>query len=165
MEKLIGDGPAVHLKGSRGIAHTVKSRCILNSLIQTKEGVLRVITSHFYLTDGNAEITQQLEMAKMVSSIVKYSKKDIPTIFSGDLNIRAQSYTVFKISEELECHTTDLADSLSENHIAKQADFPLGLTIDHVFSSGLHHVSTEAVEIEFSDHKALVSEFSLGTQE
>jgi endonuclease/exonuclease/phosphatase family metal-dependent hydrolase len=159
-DNLINDGPLPHMPGSRGIAHSIKSRAILSVLVQTPTGPVRVITTHFTVSDLCTETFQMLEMSKMIWSLVSHAK-DIPTIFSADLNIRAQSYSVLKISQAMECHSKDFTDTLSANHGAKQKDFPDGLAVDHVFSKGLEHISTDLVEVDFADHKALVSEFNL----
>jgi endonuclease/exonuclease/phosphatase family metal-dependent hydrolase len=160
VENILSDDPTLHFEGSRAIKHLVKSRSILSTLIRTPNGLIRVVNSHFPLSDLCTEIIPQLEMAKMIWSHIKFSS-DIPTIFSADLNIRPQSYSVAKISEVLECHTKDFINILASTHIAKQKDFPSGLAIDHVFSKGLIHKSTNGVEIDFSEHMAIVSEFML----
>ena len=161
---LINDITNVHkdtiFPGSRGLKHSVKSRCILCVTIQTPTTLLRVINTQFTVSDLCTETIQMLEMSKLINSLVTHSK-NLPTILSGDLNIRAQSYSVSKLSEVLTCHTLNLKDSLSSTHPAKKKDFPDGLAIDHVFSKNLKHQSTETIEINFSDHKAIVSEFTL----
>jgi len=69
--------------------------------------------------------------------------------------------SVEKIKEVLTCHTQEIKDTLSLTHQAKLSDFPQGLTIDHVFSTKLAHHGTQAVEVDFSEHKALISQFDL----
>ncbi|PIZ44968.1 hypothetical protein CO180_03075 [candidate division WWE3 bacterium CG_4_9_14_3_um_filter_41_6] len=155
---IINDSPQDIYQGSRGIRHAVKSRCILSVLVQTSNGLLRVVTTHFTVSDVCTETMQMFEMSQLLKSFVK-NATDVPTIFSGDLNIRAQSYSVEKIKEELTCHTEELTDTLSKTHIAKKTDFPSGLAIDHVFSKNLKHLSTRMQDVDFSEHKALVSEF------
>jgi len=158
--ELIDDVMTDNFPGSRGLKHSQKSRCILNCLISTPEGLLRAISTHFTVSDLCTETTQMYEMSLIINSLVKNSK-DLPTILSADLNIRAQSYSVLKISEVLTCHTKNLKDTLSDKHVAKKTDFPEGLAIDHVFSKGLEHLETNAIEVDFSNHKAVVSKFNL----
>ncbi len=158
--ELVNDTAAMNFSGSRGVKHAVKSRCIVTAIIQAPEGIVRTITTHYSVSDLCTETIQMLEMSQMISSLVKYSK-NIPTIFSGDLNIRVGSYSIAKLSEVMECHTKDLKDTLSLKHESKKKDFPEGLAIDHVFSKSLGHLSTKAIEVEFSNHKALVSEFDI----
>lgn len=158
--ELIVDTAANNFSGSRGVKHAVKSRCIVNSLINTPEGILRVITAHYSVSDLCTETLQMLDMSRMISSLVRYSK-ELPTIFSGDLNIRSGSYSVAKLSEVMTCHTKDLKDTLSLAHESKKKDFPEGLAVDHVFSVNLIHQSTDPVEIDFSNHKAIISKFEM----
>ncbi len=147
--------------GSRGLKHCLKSRAILTVLVDTGKGLLRIVTTHYTVSDHCTETIQMYEMSKMINSLVKYTNNEIPTIFSGDLNIRAKSYSVSKLSETLTCHTSKITDTLSNSHVAKQCDFPGGLAIDHVFSKGLVHHKTAAIDVDFSDHKAILSEFEI----
>lgn len=158
--EILDDKKELNFPASRGLKHWPKSRCIINSLIQTPEGLVRVINSHNTVSSFCTETIQMLEMAKMVNSIVKHSK-NYPTIYSADLNIRSHSYSVEKISELMTCHTKDLKDTLAKTHVSKSKDFPEGLAIDHVFSKGLKHIKTWTEEVSFSEHKAVFSEFKL----
>ncbi|MCA9382521.1 hypothetical protein KC660_03890 [Candidatus Dojkabacteria bacterium] len=146
--------------GSRGIKHALKSRAILTVLVDTGSGLVRIITAHYPVSDLCTETEKMYEMSMLINSKVNFAKS-YPTILSGDLNIRAQSYSVEKLEEVLTCHTKDLKDTLSKTHKAKEKDFPEGLAVDHVFSKDLKHTSTEAFEINFSEHKAIVSKFEL----
>lgn len=145
---------------SRGLINSIKSRCILSALIQTPGGLVRAITTHFTVSDLCTETPQMYDMSQMVYSIIKNSSP-LPTIFSADLNIRAQSYSVSKISEALTCHSADLVDTLSPSHKSKIKDFPQGLAVDHVFSSQLKHLDTTTIDVDFSEHKALISNFKI----
>lgn len=160
---LEGDGllsPTAVYPGSRGIKHLSKPRCILCTLIDTPVGKIRTISTHFTVTDLCTESYQMLDMSKIIKSYVENSKP-YPVIFSGDLNIRPQSYSVSLLSEAMTCHTKDFSDTLSSSHPAKVKDFPQGLAVDHVFSKNLTHLSTDLVEVDFSNHQALVSQFEL----
>lgn len=146
---------------SRGLINEVKSRCILSALIQTPEGLFKTMTTHFTVSDLCVETSQMYQMSLMINSIVKNSA-NLPTIFSADMNIRPQSYSVSKISEVMKCHTSEFTDTLSKTHRVKTNNiFPNGLAIDHVFSKDLTHNKTEAIEIDISEHKAIVSEFEM----
>lgn len=157
-EVIVDDMKTDEFPASRGIKHVTKSRCILMCLLDTPQGIIRVITTHFTVSDLCTEILQMYDIASLVTSLIKNSK-DYPTIFSGDLNIRAQSYSVTKLREVLTCHTLELKDTLSKDHVAKQKDFPEGLAIDHVFSKGLKLKKVNTEEVDFSVHKAVIAEF------
>lgn len=159
VDNLIDDVPD-NFPASRGLRNSIKSRCILVCLLQTPVGLVRVITTHYTVSDLCSETGQMFEMSKIIRSLIK-SSNDIPTIFSTDMNVRFHSYSGYTLAEVMECHTKDFTDTLTSNHKAKVRDFPEGLAIDHVFSRGLKHMSSEAIEIDFSEHKAVVSEFEL----
>lgn len=158
--EILNDVPADNLPGSRGLKHSVKSRCVLSNLIKVGETPVRLMTTHYTVSDLCTETEQMYKMSELIYSLVKNSK-DIPTIFSADLNIRPQSYSVLMLSKVMKCHTLALTDTLAMTHVAKKKDFPQGLAIDHVFSKALEHKSTNTIDVTFSEHKALVSEFSL----
>jgi endonuclease/exonuclease/phosphatase family metal-dependent hydrolase len=143
---------------SRGLVNEVKSRCVLAALIQTPAGLLRLISTHYTVSDLCVETSQMYQMSLLINSIVKHSFT-LPTIFSADLNIRPQSYSVAKISEVLTCHTVNFTDTLGPNHRARKKDFPDGLATQHVFSTGLNHLETLQQIIDFSEHQALISNF------
>ena len=160
-ERIFEDHGAVHnYPGSRGIKHATKSSCNLMCLVKTPKGVLRLVTTHFIVSDLCTETQQMYDHATLLASMIKHSQ-DVPTILSADLNIRAESYSVLKLREVIDCHSLGLTDTLSKDHVAKAIDFPEGLAIDHVFSKGVTFKSITAVEIKFSDHKAIISEFSI----
>lgn len=159
-KNILADNEKVdNFEGSRGLKHWLKSRGVLTVIVDTGDGLLRAITTHYTVSDHCTETIQMYEMSKLVKSLVKFSNQNIPTIFSGDLNIRPESYSVSKLSEVMNCHTSKIGDTLANGHIARQHGFPNGLAIDHVFSKGLKHQSTDTIEIDFSEHKAVVSEF------
>lgn len=158
--EILNDTKVRDLPASRGLKHQIKSRAILSVTIKIDHQLIRVMSTHFTVSDLCTETIQMYEMSQLISSFVHYSK-DIPTIFSADLNIRPQSYSVSLLQKELTCHTKDFTDTLSKTHIAKFKDFPGGLPIDHVFSKGLQHISTTGIEIVFSEHQAIVSEFTI----
>ena len=158
---LIGETRVAQFPGSRALANSVKPRCILSVLVDSPSGPLRVVTTHFTVTDLCTETHQMYEMSRILNSYIG-TAKPLPTIFSADLNIRPQSYSVGKISEVMTCHTKDLENTLSDDHIAiTGGDFPGGLAVDHVFSSNVEYLKTDLVQVDFSVHKALVSEFAL----
>jgi len=146
--------------GTRGLKNWIKSRCVLWAIIKTDGDYIKAITTHYTVSDLCTETVQMLQLSRMIKSLVSYSK-DLPTIFSSDMNIRAKSYSVTTLEKVMECHTRDFTDTLSISHQAKIRDFPQGLATDHVFSKGLKHQNTDAVEIDFSEHKAIISDFEL----
>lgn len=150
-----------NIPGSRGIKHWLKPRVILSVLLDINGKLVRIITTHYTVTDSCTETIQMYEMSLMIKSFIDHSNINIPCILSGDFSIRPVSYSINKISEAMTCHTKDFTDTLSKDHIAKKIDFPKGLAIDHVFSKGFKHIDTKALEIDLSVHKALISSFEI----
>jgi endonuclease/exonuclease/phosphatase (EEP) superfamily protein YafD len=128
-------------------------------VVKTDIDYIRLITTHFTVSDLCTETPQMYDMSNMINSLVKHSK-DMPTIFSADLNMIAESYSVNIIKQVLTCHTEHLTDTLSNTHRAKEKDFPEGLAVDHVFSKQFSPTQTQTVDIDFSMHKALITEFN-----
>jgi hypothetical protein len=158
--EILADVPDDHFPGSRGVKHAVKSRCVLSGLLLVNGTYLRLLSTHFTVSDFCTETTQMFELAQFIQSFVSFSA-NVPLIFSADMNIRSESYSVKLLEKVMTLHTGQLEDTLSSQHRAKQKDFPHGLAVDHVFSQALKHKKTEAIEVDFSDHKAIVSTFEL----
>lgn len=144
--------------GSRGVRHSVKSRCFISALVETENQKIRLATTHFNVSDQCTETIQMYEMACMIRSFFVHAK-ELPIIFSGDLNVRPHAYSIAKLSEVLTCHTGKFTDTLAKDHSAKKISFPEGLAIDHVFSKKLNLKNIDMKEVDFSDHKAILSEF------
>jgi len=148
-----------NITGSRGIKYSIISSSILQSIIKIDDKYLKVITTHYPVSDNCIEINSMYDLSQMIKSLVTYSG-NLPIIFAGDLNIRAQSYSVRSLNEVLDCHTSQTTNTLSNKHPARTKDYPEGLAVDHIFSRGLKHQKTTTHQIDFSDHQALISNFT-----
>ena len=159
-KELLEDDQMQEPMASRGLKHSIKSRAIPVVTLKINDQKLRVYSLNFTVSSWATETEQMYKMSQLITSNIKYSKS-LAIIASGDLNIQADSYSVKLLKKRLNHHTGDLKNTLSLSHRALEKDFPKGLAVDHVFSSGLKHLSTEAVQIDFSDHKAILSTFKL----
>lgn len=157
---LIADDTIQESMASRGLKHSIKSRSIPIVTLNIDNKPLRVYCLNFSVSSWATETEQMYSMAQMITSHIQFAKK-MPIIASGDLNVQADSYSVGLLKTVLTHHTGLLSNTLSESHRALQTDFPEGLAVDHVFSSGLNHKNTKTEQIDFSDHKAVVSEFEM----
>lgn len=144
---------------SRGLRYSAVSTCIIQALLKINDQYLKVITTHYPVSDNCIEFPAMYELSHQIKSLVTHGS-NLPIIFSGDLNIRTQSYSVRELSEVLTCHSGNLSDTLSDSHPVRNRDFPSGLAVDHVFSRGLIHHQTAANQVDFSDHKMVISHFS-----
>ena len=159
---LIGYDPNNFHPASRALTFGAFSTAILTvTLALPNNKYVKVINTHFPVSDFCVELSSMYEIAGKITSLVKYGQ-DMPMIFSGDLNIRTQSYSVELIETVLTCHTKDIDDTLAAHHKAKVRGAVSKLAVDHVFSKKLKHLETKTQEVEFSDHKMLVSEFEMG---
>lgn len=147
-------------KRSRGLRNSVKSRCTLAALLEVSGVRLRSICTQFSVSDKCTELPAMYDMAKLLASFIDNSS-DIPTILTGDLNIQQNSYSVNHLRKSLDYFSSEITDTLSNSHRAKNFDFPQGLATDHVFGKKIKHISTKAIDVEFADHKALISEFEI----
>lgn len=159
-EILVEDDNIKESMASRGLKHSVKSRAILTATVSIDGKKVRMISINYTVSSWATETEQMFKMSQLLTSKVQFSK-DLPTIVSGDMNLQSDSYSVALIKTQLQHHSGRLKSTLSESHRALATDFPDGLAVDHVFSKGLKHISTEANQIDFSDHKVLLSEFEL----
>ncbi len=154
------EGQEIKIPGSRGIKYAIISSTILHALVQINHKLIRVINTHFPVSDNCTEIIPMYEMSQLIHSQITHSS-NLPIIFAGDLNIRSSSYSVQLLSRVMDCHTQDITDTLSISHPVRSNDFPEGLAVDHVFSRGLSHIKTNTHQVDFSDHQALISDFTL----
>lgn len=157
---LIEDDNTVESMASRGLKHSIKSRAIPIVTLKLEEQLVRVYSIQFTVSSWATETEQMYTMAQLLNSQIHFSRK-IPTIMSGDFNLQSDSYSIELLKKELNHHTDNLKNTLADNHRALAVDFPEGLAVDHVFSYDLEHIETNAINIDFSDHKAIVSNFEL----
>lgn len=158
---LIDDDHIKEPMASRGLKHAIKSRAVIVVTLQTPAGPLRVYCLQYTVSSWATETEQMYQLSQMIASHLQFSKS-LPTIASGDMNIQADSYSVRLLKTQLNHHTGELTNTLSKNHRALVHDFPNGLAVDHVFSKQLEHQDTQAIQVDFSDHQAIVSNFVLG---
>lgn len=157
---LIYDEKIKEPMASRGLKHSIKSRAVAIATLETPAGAVRVYCMQYTVSSWATETEQMYKLTQMITSHLKFSRS-LPTIASGDMNIQTDSYSVRLLKTQLGHHTGGLTNTLSDDHRALANDFPEGLAVDHVFSKLLQHKDTKAVQVDFSDHKAIVSEFVL----
>lgn len=157
---LIDDHNVKEPMASRGLKHSIKSRAVAIATLQTPAGAMRVYCMQYTVSSWATETEQMYKLTQMITSHLKFSKS-LPTIASGDMNLQTDSYSVRLLKTQLEHHTGELKNTLSDSHRALIKDFPQGLAVDHVFSRQLEYKDTWAIQVDFSDHKAIVSEFTL----
>ncbi len=123
--------------------------------------LVRTITSHFTISYECTETLQIIRQAEQLRDFILRSK-DIPTIFSADMNIGENSAAYSIISQALTPITTKIKNTLNpaihpafdpenaHNHNkTKKID---GLKVDHIFQKGFKINKVWCPEVTVSDH-------------
>ena len=128
-----------------------ESRTMYSAILDAEGTQVRVIGTHYGLT------TEEQEKA-VDTTLSLIEKSELPTIFSGDLNMKPDNPLIAKLSERL-CDTSTASDNelyTFPSYIGKNTDDGNGYRkIDYVFTNGMKTESTEAPEVKVSDHRPL----------
>ena len=134
-----------------------ESRTLYSAVLDVEGTAVRVIGTHYGLTSEEHE--------KAVDTTLKLIEdSDLPTVFSGDLNMTPDNPLIKKLSERLfdtvelckgECFTFP---SYSADKLKKGGK----IKIDYVFTVGdIKTESAESPDIRVSDHKPYFCELSV----
>jgi endonuclease/exonuclease/phosphatase family metal-dependent hydrolase len=135
---------------------------VLWSVLKTAEGkYIRNLTSHFTVSYDCVETIQHIQQARSVIDYIS-GVKQMPTIFTGDLNIHDRSASVAKLSEVLEMVNTDTKNSLNKliHPIFKYTDCE-ALRVDYIFQKGFKVLDYSVPDITVSDHLPVIAELEL----
>lgn len=130
----------------------------LSCVLDTPQGHLRIINTHLHVSFLCTDTQQLIEEARTIRTYIRHSKS-LPTILSGDLNIRYDSATCRQLIDTLTCHTTHLTNTLdTEVHPIwkNEPDHP-GLAIDHIWSN--EQVLVQDIDFAphgLSDHRGVI---------
>lgn len=131
--------------------------------LKYKNEPIRNITSHFTVSFKCTETLQILRQARQLVGFLD-SVKELPTIFSGDLNIHGQSNSVKLIESKLNRVPKDIINTMNPNIGLKLFnDEPQGLAVDHLFTSKFDIISCKSPNITVSDHLPVIAEIELLT--
>lgn len=88
---------------------------------------------------------------------------DIPTILTGDLNIRNESMAVKIIKEKMIQHSEIFRNTLcySTHPLFQKEPQNPGYGIDHIFTRNIRVSGCKIKDVEVSDHLPLVLDFCL----
>lgn len=130
--------------------------------VQTEKWSIRLLTAHFHVSYDCLETLQIWQDAERVVEYLN-ACDDMPTILTGDLNIRNESMAVKIIREKLTQHSESFKNTLCRSiHplFQKYPDHP-GLGIDHIFTKNISVESCGVGDVAVSDHLPLVLDFLL----
>jgi endonuclease/exonuclease/phosphatase family metal-dependent hydrolase len=131
------------------------------SVLKKDGKYIRNLTTHFTASYNCTETLQMLNQTQSILDYLKYTK-NIPTIFSGDLNIHPKSASVAKLSQNLKLVNVDGKNTLNPLvHPAFKNNFPKGVNVDYIFQKGFEVINYQVPEITVSDHLPVVAELEL----
>jgi|694.fasta_scaffold16772_7 endonuclease/exonuclease/phosphatase family metal-dependent hydrolase len=121
----------------------------------------RNLTTHFTASYGCTETLQTLNQTESVLNYLKYTK-NLPTIFSGDLNIHPKSASVEMLSQNLKMLNSGEQNTLNPlvHPIFKNSQSK-GLKVDYIFQNGFEVVDYKVPDITVSDHLPLIAELEM----
>lgn len=87
----------------------------------------------------------------------------MPTILTGDLNIRNESMAIKTLREKLNQESHQFSNTLCRaiHPLFQNNPHHPGLGIDHIFTSNISVSSCQIRDVAVSDHLPLVLDFSL----
>ena len=129
-------------------------------ILKYKNNIIRNITSHFSVSFKCTETLQMVRQSRQVVDFLKKGK-EIPTIFSGDLNITKDSVSIKSLESIMKNVSGEFTNTLDPSvHMLFQYQNE-GLAVDHIFQKGFEVISCTCPEVGISDHLPLVAELSI----
>ena len=138
------------------------------TLLSYNGKVFRNITTHFTATQKCTETLQMIQEAQKVCDFVE-SVKNIPTLFTGDLNIHQQAGCITNLKTKLKLVNqgtiNTLTPSIHQIFLPKyqglDPNLKNGLSVDYVFEKLIKITKCEVLDVKVSDHLPIVVEFEL----
>jgi endonuclease/exonuclease/phosphatase family metal-dependent hydrolase len=129
------------------------------AVLKSGDKIFRNITTHFSVSYNCTETKQMVDQAKQLVEFLE-NTKPIPTIFTGDLNIRKDSFAVSLISKKLELVNHNSTNTLNPSVHPAFLNSPsfAGLGIDHIFQNGFEVKNFSVPEVSISDHLPVICE-------
>lgn len=131
--------------------------------IHTENWPLKLLTAHFHVSYECLETLQIWQDAERIVEYLDAHDQDIPTILTGDFNIRNESMAIKTLSEKLTQQSGSFINTLCRSIHPTFFDKPwhLWLWIDHIFTRNIAVSSCEVREVEVSDHLPIILNFDL----
>lgn len=83
--------------------------------VQTEQGVVRLLTAHFHVSYDCLETLQIWQDAEKIVDYLNAHEDNMPTILTGDFNIRNESMAVKIIREKLTQHSQNFSNTLTRS--------------------------------------------------
>lgn len=132
-------------------------------VLEIKNRQLTVATDHMTYVSGQKESVDKMREADDLIKIIEYKKENF--IFSGDLNVSPNSYTIKQISKYLSsCGPSYKEKSAFTKEIVDYAGWKTGFDwrLDYVFATPDVKVkSAKIIKTSYSDHLPILVEFEI----
>jgi endonuclease/exonuclease/phosphatase family metal-dependent hydrolase len=159
------------IKINRNLAYPIvynQPKNLVWALLKYDGKVFRNITTHFTATQKCTETLQMIQEAQAICDFID-NTKDIPTIFTGDLNIHQQAGVIQNLKSKLSLVNEGSVNSLTKsNHqifTPKYQELDLGLkdglSVDYVFQKSFKVNTWKILDVEISDHLPIAVEFAM----
>lgn len=129
------DGEPVHYE----------SRCIIKAVIETDNGDICILVTHFGLAKS-----ERINAVRTLCDII--DKTETPIILMGDFNTEPDDALLSPLFKRLKCVETSKPTFPSYNPQIK---------IDYIFFKGLECTYSETVEEIYADHFPIIAEFDV----
>jgi len=126
-------------------------------VLKYKGQLIRNITTHFTVSYKCTETIQIIRQTKELLYFID-SVREMPTVFTGDLNISETSRSIEMLGKKLEPASKIIKNTLNPKVHGVFKNEPNGLKVDHVFQKGFSVVSCTSPEVNISDHLPVVAE-------
>lgn len=159
------------IKINRNLAYPIvynQPKNLIWTLLSDKGKVFRNVTTHFTATQKCTETLQMIQEAQSIINFV-YNLKDVPTIFTGDLNIHQQAGCIEMLKSKFNLVNQGSINTLTpEIHQIfepkyQQLDPTLknGLSVDYVFQNDIKIINYQIPNVQISDHLPIIIEFDI----
>lgn len=159
------------IKINRNLAYPIvysQPKNLVWVLLSQNGKFFRNITTHFTATQKCTETLQMIEEAQKVCDFVD-SVKNVPTLFTGDLNIHQQAGCITNLKSKLQLVNQDttntLTPSLHQIFLPKYQELDPslknGLSVDYIFQKNVKVNKFEVADVKVSDHLPIIIEFEI----
>lgn len=131
--------------------------------VQTEQGIIRLLTTHFHVSYECLETLQIWQDAEKIVEYLDTHDQNIPSILTGDFNIRNESMAIKILREKMTQHSENFTNTLCRSIHPYFQNVPQGdgLGIDHIFTRNISVSSCEVQEVAVSDHLPIILNFDL----
>jgi endonuclease/exonuclease/phosphatase family metal-dependent hydrolase len=159
------------IKINRNLAYPIvfsQPKNLIWTLLKHNGKVFRNITTHFTVSQKCTETLQMIQETQSVCDFLD-NVKDIPTFFTGDLNIHQQAGCITNLKSKMQLVNQDSVNTLTPaihqifepKYQELDPGLKNGLSVDYVFQKNIKIINSQIPNVEVSDHLPIVVEFEI----